>query len=330
MAHQTFAAELLARLAEKKEWGLTPGNITYYEDGFSSKDDTELLDFIHNTNLYYHKSESDILIGNFLVIRQKMSNDIWSMCRFDADYLQWTFEEKGWDAVWQIIQPQLESSARITENGILSSINDYEAVKERLIIRPLNYNYHRRELKNCIYTRNGDIALVLYLIFSYDKEYGLNTSKIQKTTFQHWNKTESQVWENALMNTYVLAPPRLYANPLDADCASYTKGAFMAAGNDIRLHPLQVPLVTTTQRINGAIALFYPGVKERLSQIMGGSFYAAFISIHECMIHRSGTITPRQVQRHLSDVNNAFSQEENLTRKVFFFDAESGTFSPLD
>ena len=71
-------------------------------------------------------------------------------------------------------------------------------------------------------------------------------------------------------------------------------------------------------------------VAKRIAEIMGGSYYAAFISIHECMIHRSGTISPRQIRRHLADVNNAFSPEENLSRKIFYYDAVRKVFSSLD
>ena len=170
MSKEKFAQKLLAELAEKKEWGIDPENVLYYRDGFTAKGDSQLLDFIHNTNLHYHRSESDVLIGSFLVIKKKCSNDIWSMCRFDMDHLYREFEERGWDAVWRLIRPQLESGIRLTENGIFSSINNYEAVKEHLIIRPLNYTDHQMELKNCIYRLNGDIALVLYIIFSNDRQ----------------------------------------------------------------------------------------------------------------------------------------------------------------
>ena len=151
MSKEKFAQKLLAELAEKKEWGIDPENVLYYRDGFTAKGDSQLLDFIHNTNLHYHKSESDILIGSFLVIKKKCSNEIWSMCRFDADYLYRKFEEYGWNAVWKLIRPQLESGTKITENKIFSSINKYKTVKKYLIIRPLNYTDHQMELKNCIY-----------------------------------------------------------------------------------------------------------------------------------------------------------------------------------
>ncbi len=329
MSKEKFMQELLARLAEKKEWGIGPGSAVYYRDGFTSQGDSQLLDFIHNTNLHYHKSESDILIGSFLVIKKKCSNEIWSMCRFDADYLYRKFEEYGWNAVWKLIRPQLESGTKITENKIFSSINKYKTVKKHLIIRPLNYTDHQMELKNCIYRLCGDIALVLYIVFSNDSQ-GLNTSKIQRTTFQEWNTDEDAVWENALQNTCSMAPPRLYANPLDAEKAPYGKGAFMTAGHSVKIHSLQVPMLTTTQQVNGAIALFYPGVRERIAEIMGGSYYAVFISIHQCMIHRCGTISPRQIRIHLNDVNNAFSSDENLSRKIFCYDAVRKVFSSLD
>lgn len=330
MSKEKFAQELLARLAAKKEWGLGPGDAQYYRDGLTAEGDPQLLDFIRNTNLHYHSSESDILIGRFLTIKKKCSNKIWSICRFDADYLLREYEDGGWEAVWRIIQPELESGVHLTENSILSSLQDYEAVKEHLIIRPLNYTDHQSQLSNCIYRKSGDIALVLSLIVSRDGIFRLNTAKIQKKTLKEWGKKEDIIWENALANTCRLDPPRMYANPLDAYTASGKKGEFMTKTPNLRLSAGQIPMVTTVQQRGGAIALFYPGVKERLAQILGGSFYAAFISIHECMIHPKGTIPPGQIRRHLEDVNNAFSTNENLTRKVFYYDVKNKLFSSLD
>ena len=39
------------------------------------------------------------------------------------------------------------------------------------------------------------------------------------------------------------------------------------------------PVLSTEQEINGAIAAFYPGVLERLHQMVGEDFYLVFTSI---------------------------------------------------
>ncbi len=81
-------------------------------------------------------------------------------------------------------------------------------------------------------------------------------------------------------------------------------------------------VLTTTRQVNGAVALFYPGVQERLAELFGGSYYIAFTSIHEAQLHAYGTVKPSQVKDCLLDTLNYFPEEEVLTRRVFFYDAK--------
>ena len=85
---------------------------------------------------------------------------------------------------------------------IVSNLTDYDITKEKLIIRPLNYNDNWYELKNIVHKTYGDIALVLYAIL-YDDERGLGTMKIQQSVFESWEKDIDEVWNEALLNTNI-------------------------------------------------------------------------------------------------------------------------------
>ena len=216
------------------------------------------------------------------------------------------------------------------EKHVLSTAKwSYESIKERLIIRPINYTDHQHELKDIVCKVCGDIALVLYAIL-YDDAIGLGTTKVNKECLEIWKKGIEEVFEDAMNNTYLKALPRLYLNPLDANNPTYKKGAFMSANSKItKIGEMQAPMVTTTRQINGAIVMFYPEVKERLAELFDGSFYIAFTSIHEARIHRVGSVTPRMILRTLNEVNSIFPGNEVLSRKVYLYDAESKRMEPL-
>lgn len=331
---EEFTEELISRLSQKEEWGLSGDCIRLYKDGFTADGDATALDFIHDTNIRYHKTEADVLIGDFIVItaKNKSKDKFLNMCRFETAFLYERFQQKGWDAIWKLVQSNLDLINLAKESDTLSLIENYPAFKDRLIIRPINYTDHRLELKNCIYKRVGDIALVLYMVISDSREHNLlNTAKVQKAVLQYWDTGESQVWEEALLNTYVLAPPRMYINPLDAANPPYERGAFMAIGSELnKILPMQIPTVTTTKQTNGAIALFYPGIKEKIAEMAGGSFYAAFTSIHEAAIHCKGPMSPRKILQNLKYINTKFDPAEILSRKVFYYDAQTKDFSALE
>lgn len=331
MTYDEFKDELVEQVVRKSEWGLSPANVRFYDDGFTAADNEEEQEFIRNTNIRYHKTESEVLIGDFMTLDIGRQGGTASQCRFELKSLYNDFITEGWEAVWKYVKTNIDVCNQITGAGVLQLMESYEAVKEKLIIRPLNFTNHKYNLKEAVYKKIGDIALVLYIVIYENDEQGLGTSKINKGIFEKWDRDIDEVWEAALTNTYVLAPPRMYILPLDRINPSYEKGAFMALGSKMKsFGKLSVPSVTTVKQVNGAIAMFYPGVKEKIASMAGGSYYVAFTSIHEAEIHCAGTIPPRNILRNLKSVDKKFGSEETLTKKVYFYNAENGKFDVLE
>lgn len=212
--------------------------------------------------------------------------------------------------------------------------NDYEVLKEKLFIRPINYSDHRYELKANVYRQIGDIALVLYVLASDEHaggEHNVMSIKLPRSMMEAWELPEDEVWDSAMTNTYMMAPPRLYASPFDVCNAPYHKGAFMALNSDITsLSEHSVPTITTTKQMNGAIAMFYPGVKERIAELYGGDYYVAFMGIHTVMAHKKGTIPPINILRGIKDTNKAFDPSETLSRKVYLYERGAKEFKQLE
>ncbi len=332
MTYEEFKDILMEQLIKKSEWGISEDNVRFYNKGFSSPDNEKEQEFIRDTNIRYYKTESDVLISDFITVTIKDSGEnIKHQCRFGLQELYEGFGDKGWEFVWKTVKDNLDLGKQVFETGVLSMVNDYQAVKEKLIIRPINYTDHKYDLREAVYRQTGDIALVLYLIIYENNERGLGTTKIHKGTFGEWQKSIDEVWEAALTNTYVLAPPRMYMTPFDRVDPPYERGAFMALGSKMKsFGKLSMPSVTTVKQVNGAIAMFYPGVKEKIASMAGGSYYVAFTSIHEAEIHCINTVPPKTILKNIKEVNKAFGPEETLTRKVYFYDAEKRTFNALE
>ena len=91
----------------------------------------------------------------------------------------------------------------------------------------------------------------------------------------------------------------------------------------------EIPTVTTTKQVNGAVAMFYPGVKERIAELYGDSYYVVFTSIHEARTHCRGAFSPRHMLRSLQETNQAFPTEEMLSETVFYYDRDKRSFEAL-
>ena len=200
MAYKEFISELQEKLEEKKQ-ELGYNKIVFLEDGATSTDVKE-LSVIRETNIKYHKTESDVLIGDYIILYQYKGKRE-QMCRFDCRQLYRKYEKGSWAAVWAQISSSIDSSRKFMELGIIDLIekNEYDLLKDKLFIRPLNFNDHRYELKNHIYRRVGDMVLVLYILASDEndgKTHDVLSVKVPESSVQAWGIDEEEVWENAM------------------------------------------------------------------------------------------------------------------------------------
>lgn len=333
MAYKDFISGLQKKLEEKKQ-ELGYNKMVFFEDGATSTDAKE-LSIIRETNIKYHQTESDVLIGDYIILYQHEGKRE-QVCRYDCGHLYRMYEKGSWAAVWEQILSSLDSSRKFMDLGIIDLIekNEYAPLKDKLFIRPLNFNDHRYELKDHIYRRVGDMVLVLYILASDEndgKRHDVLSVKVPKASMQAWGIEEEEVWENAMGNTYLMAPPRMYLNPMDTLNPPYHRGAFMALNSDITsLPPLAVPTVTTTTQINGAIAMFYPGVMERIAELFGDDYYIAFTGTCEARLHKKGTIQPRNILMRLKQMNKAFDPSETLSNKVYLYETANQELRQLE
>lgn len=330
MEYNEFKCELLKNLAEMASRSELLGTYRLYEDGMAPEDPEDCR-FIRDTNVKYNKIESDILKGDFLRI-WPTGAEAGSEARIAIKYLYDSFHQEGWNLVWKIVEENIHFAKSICFGKIADKLDQYDMVKDRLIIRPLNYTDNKYALKNQVYRQVGDMALVLYLVISHTEELGLTTTKIPREVMERWGKTEEEVFENALVNTNVRSVPRMYNSPAESDHPKYQTGAYMSVGAKSSLATgMNSSIFTTYPNVNGAISFWYPGVKEKLTQLAGGDFYVAFTGIHEFHIHPVNSITPKEILQRLKQMNRYMNhKDEILSRKVYRYQTETGKLEALD
>lgn len=230
------------------------------------------------------------------------------------------------DRIFQILQAAVSAQ----ESTALSGISDYEKIRGELILRPLALREAGEALKEVPHVRFGDVALVLYAVMAHvGNDYF--TVKIRREQTAGWEREEKDVLEEALVNTSFLYPPRLYRveDLLSWDHKRHGDGRFMEEGAQL-CHSIRGYVLTNTLEINGAIALFYPGVAERIGAAIGEDFYIAFTSIHEAQVHAVGTLSPEVIRESLKDTNRHCNRREDiLTNRVYRYCREEKRFAML-
>ncbi len=327
--YRKFCDTLKTRVLSNPLWNVAPENYKFYPDGYTGGTDQHEQEFVYTTNMKYHGIVSDILKGDFISLKLRTGGESECMCRFSLEYLFAEYQEEGWEKIEFILQENISLAASANLDYIFEHLTEYEFMKNRLMIRVINYFDNMLELEKYIYRVCGDIALVLYATL-YDDHRGLGAIKIPQEILLSWGIDEDTIFNEALINTYTQAQPRLYTNLWDTIKTPVTKGAFMSMNSEVDpIEKFQVPLVTTTKKMNGAIAMFYPGVKEKIAELFGSNYYIAFTSVHEARVHHCDSISPKLVEESLRDVNEHFNKDDILSRQVFYYDAEKKTLEIL-
>lgn len=233
------------------------------------------------------------------------------------------YKQEGWQGVLPEIIARIQQVGKSSQLLFMES-GSYEECSDRLILRPLNYTRHKQSLNNCIYWRYGDIALVLYgLLSSVGDDY--ITMKIQREITKRWDISNEQLLANALWNCYAKMPPRLFRAEDMVNSPQPQQGVFMPREQGI---PIQINKknrnegikgyrLTTTRQMNGALAIFYPGVQERIAEILGGDFFVGFTSVHEAVIHPVAYKNLNDMKEAIQHVNAVFDEQDMLTNRVY-------------
>lgn len=124
--------------------------------------------------------------------------------------------------IFEILKAAIEAQ----ESTALCGSSDYEKVKNDLVLRPLNYQYVKEDIRDVPHIRVGDIALVLYAVMSHaGSDYF--TAKMRRSQMAGWSQSEKEVLEAALINTSFCTRPDCF---LWRICCPGTESGMRTAG----------------------------------------------------------------------------------------------------
>ena len=245
-------------------------------------------------------------------------------------YNWWTQRKTTFPALVRSVKKSVENFDNMCVPDKLKKLKDYEQVKENLFIRLINFEKNKTELENSFYKRNGDIALTLYMKIS-DEDGMMTSLKVPLQCVERWDLEKEDVFMAALKNTASMMPPKVYdmmkmlLNPEydgeDIDDPDYIPFQ-NAMGN----------CLSTGQKTNGAVAIFYPGVARLFcDKINTDGLYLVFTSIHEVMVHNARMIEPEDLASVLDDtIKESTPEDDVLTNHIYYYNAETDQIEMLE
>ena len=244
-------------------------------------------------------------------------------------YNWWTQRKTTFPALVRGVKKSVENFDNMCVPDKLKKLKDYEQVKENLFIRLINFEKNKTELENSFYKRNGDIALTLYMKIS-DEDGMMTSLKVPLKCVERWDLEKEDVFMAALKNTASMMPPKVYDMMKMLLNPEYD-------GEDID-DPDYIPFqdtmgncLSTGQKTNGAVAIFYPGVARLFcDKINTDGLYLVFTSIHEVMVHNARMIEPEDLASVLDDtIKESTPEDDVLTKHIYYYNAETDRIEML-
>ena len=274
-------------------------------------------------------------VGDRLLVKFAEHDDAWEVCVLYSQELFKSYQNGS--PFEEIIKEITDDLNRIKKADIYEKtrvIRDYEKTKPRLFIRLLNADKYSADLQDAVYKTLGDIALVLYMKVT-EYEGCVTSTKIRQGMLEQWGKECDEVFQEAILNTYFMSPPRIYRWEQMIFNPEYEGESFMNLGDKCELKKDAMGnCLSTTKKTNGAVAVFLPGVAEQLAYMLDSDFYMVFTSVHEVMIHNDKFVEPEDLQCVLRDtIREATPKEDYLTSRIYQYNRETHKFicvTPLE
>ncbi len=331
MAVQNFVIDLIEELLNDKDLSLTEQDIRFYDKGTTAGTDEALDDHIRWRNARYFNEDSNVIRSSILIIQLPFEKGT-EFVNFHVGELYRLYRKDGMKGVLPTVKKDIKGIKAMAQQNLalVEQFGDYEAIKEHLIIRPLNYDDKEKVLAKGIFRRIGDMALVLYISLGRTVQgasQNILSTMVLREFAQGWNVDEQEAFDRALENTMRLQPPVFcyITRGLGTEKLQSKHVRFMEDESiTVDFNQPMAPPLTTEQEINGAIAAFYPGVLERLYQMTGENFYLVFSGIYDVHIHPvSGNFKVSSMRSTLSDMNRtANRRDELLSRQIYLYDGE--------
>lgn len=267
--------------------------------------------------------------GDRLNITFAEHDDTYEVCSVHVDELYTAYQDGAkLNAIINYISNDVLHAKNYNIYDKTKTLMDYATAKSRLFVRLLNCDRNADVLKNVVHKTLGDIAFTVCAIVDDNRE-DLISTKVLKSMVEKWDKNEDDIFNEAIKNTYYLTPPRIYKWEGVLCNESYAGDSFM---NDEDVCDLDKSfngdILSTTRKTNGAIAVFLPGVAEKISEMLNSDFYMVFTSIHEVMIHSTGSgVDPKNLKLVLRDtLLGVTPSSDYLTEKIYKYNRRTHKF----
>lgn len=164
----------------------------------------------------------------------------------------------------------------------VTDFTEWENISQRIVYKLVNYERNKELLETIPNRRFLDLAVTYYVLLDNmaDSEFQCATIQITNNHLQIWNKTEADLYQCALENTFVLLPYMF------TGIENAVNGCFENAELAENDNPSFMYVLTNDKMLYGSASILYQHLLQTISErtFSGADFYILPSSIHEVIL----------------------------------------------
>lgn len=222
------------------------------------------------------------------------------------------------------VEDGLPSSAQAFGTGTEGFELHYEAVSDRLKLRLIEISRNKEFLKDKPYRKVGN-GLALIAEISGNDDSSEWSVVINSSILAEIGTDEVTLFEGALNNAPRIDEPVLFS----MEDRLFGGDSNLLCEDSVLAEPTNMYVLSTESGLNGAAALFYPGIMEKAGKVIGCSYFILPSSLHEViLVPDAGAIDPSGLKYMVVEANKTVVDPHDvLSDNVFYYDRSSGIFS---
>ncbi|MCM1158483.1 MAG: DUF5688 family protein [Bacteroidales bacterium] len=217
------------------------------------------------------------------------------------------------------------------ENIEIADILDFKAVKDRIVLRLVNYEKNQNQLKHCPHKRFLDLAVTFRYIASRDM-LGIASLLVTNHEFEAWEIGLDELYQLALFNTMRDFPWKLDSlEKVICDCLK--SGLPQTLPEEIvkelkqaedKKERVNMFVLSNDSGLNGATSMLYDEVIQNFSRVHACNVFILPSSVHEVMLvpENEGTDAGFLQELVIEANRSAVGLIDLLSDNIYYYDGK--------
>lgn len=252
-----------------------------------------------------------------------------------------SYSEHPEHSLAEFMQEIAEVIQHTPETFDIGRIMDYDRAKKNIFMRLSAAEKNTDVLEHAPHIRKEDLAITFHIMLD-QSDKGTATTMINDNMMEAYGIDLDQLYQDALLNSPVICPAQI-ENMGEALSRMMVEDMKSAGAPPELIQEMEkdlaesnknnpMTIITNDRLVDGASAIFYPGVMDLVGERMKGDYFILPSSVHETLVvPDDGRVSLQELTDMVKEVNmTQVNPEDQLTDQVYHYDTADHVFEKAE